>query len=205
MMGMALSTKQHPGIVRNSENKRSGDRMDINELVLTALRATFVYFYLLIIVRILGKREIGASSAFDLLVALMLGDVVDEVIYGDVTIAQGAVAMAIIGVWHLVNAWASFKSDMIDRLTGAPPAVLVKSGKIQHKALARERLNETELFSGLRLMDVDDVKEVKQATLEPNGQISVLLEDWAKPVQKQDLSDSKPRSKAKSKSSNGKS
>lgn len=102
--------------------------MDLNELLLTALRATFVYFYLLIIVRILGKREIGASSAFDLLVALMLGDVVDEVIYGDVTILQGAVAMAIIGVWHLVNAWASFKSEIIDKLTGSPPTVLVKGG-----------------------------------------------------------------------------
>lgn len=174
--------------------------MDLNELLLTALRATFVYFYLLIIVRVLGKREIGASSTFDLLVALMLGDVVDEVIYGDVTIAEGAVAMAIIGVWHLVNAWASFKSKFIDNLTGAPPTVLVEGGRIQHKALARERLNEDELFSGLRLMDVDDVKEVKQATLEPNGQISVLLEDWAKPVQKQDLSNSRPGSKAKSRS-----
>lgn len=172
--------------------------INVNELLLTALRATFVYFYLLLIVRILGKREIGASSAFDLLVALMLGDVVDEVIYGDVTVVEGAVAMAIIGVWHLVNSWASFKSEIIDKITGAPPTVLVEVGRVQHRALARERLSETDLLSGLRLMDVDDVKEVKQATLEPNGQISVLLKDWAKPVQKNDLSPSKPASKAKS-------
>lgn len=161
--------------------------MDINELLLIALRATFVYFYLLIIIRILGKREVGASSAFDLLVALMLGDVVDEVIYGDVTIMQGAVAMAVIGVWHLVNAIVSYKSKVIDNLTGAPPTVLVKGGRIQHKALAKERLNEDELWSELRLNNVDDIKEVKQATLEPNGQVSVLLEDWAKPAQKQDV------------------
>lgn len=171
--------------------------MDINELMLTALRASFVYIYLLIIVRILGKREIGASSAFDLLVALMLGDVVDEVIYGDVSIAQGAVAMAIIAIWHIVNSFASYKSKLIENLTGAPPTVLVKNGRIQHKALAKERLNENELWSGLRMMDVDDIKEVKQATLEPNGQISVLLEDWAKPAQKQDLPGLKQSSKAK--------
>ena len=165
--------------------------MDWNELLLMALRATFIYFYMLLLVRILGKREIGASSAFDLLVALMLGDVVDEVIYGEVTVAQGAVAMTIIAVWHLVNAFASYKSDFIDRLTGAPPTVLVKNGRIQRKELGRERLNETELLSGLRLMSVDDIKEVKQATLEPNGQISVLKEDWAKTLQKQDLPGSK--------------
>jgi uncharacterized membrane protein YcaP (DUF421 family) len=173
--------------------------LDLNELALTALRASFVYIYLLLLVRILGKREIGASSAFDLLVALMLGDVVDEVIYGDVTIVQGAVAMAIIAVWHIVNSFASFKSELIDRLTGATPTVLVKSGRIQHKNLAKERLNEDELWSGLRLKEVDDIKEVKQATLEPSGQISVLLEDWAKPVQKQDLSEMNRDTRAKAK------
>jgi uncharacterized membrane protein YcaP (DUF421 family) len=184
-----------------NQNEWIGDRMEIdwNELALTALRATFVYFYLLIIVRLLGKREIGASSAFDLLVALMLGDVVDEVIYGDVTIAEGMVAMAIIGVWHFVNAWASFKSKAIDNLTGAPPTVLVKNGRVQHKALERERLNEEELFSELRMADVgeDEIEQVKQATLEPNGKVSVILEDWAKPVQKQDLSASKSPTKTK--------
>ena len=185
--------------------------IELNELLLTAWRATFVYFYLFIIVRVPGKREIGASSAFNLLVALMLGDVVDEVIYGDVTIAQGAVAMAIIGVWHIVNSWSSFKSKFIDNLTGAPPTVLVKNGKIQRQALAKERLNEDELFSELRMADVgeDEIEEVKQATLEPNGKVSVLLEDWAKPVQKQDISlpreTNKPKPRPKPKSSNGRS
>jgi uncharacterized membrane protein YcaP (DUF421 family) len=183
--------------------------IDWNELALIALRATFVYFYLLIVVRLLGKREIGASSAFDLLVALMLGDVVDEVIYGDVTIAEGTVAIAIIGVWHFVNAWASFKSKLIDTLTGAPPTVLVKDGRIQHKALARERLNEEELFSELRMADVgeDEIEQIKRATPEPNGKLSVVLEDWAKPIQKQDLSPQRSKSNAgtKSKPSNRKS
>jgi uncharacterized membrane protein YcaP (DUF421 family) len=63
--------------------------MDTSELLFTALRATFVYFFLLLVVRILGKREIGATSAFDLIVALILGEVVDEIIYGDVTLLQG--------------------------------------------------------------------------------------------------------------------
>jgi len=167
--------------------------MDINELLLTALRASFVYFFLLIVVRVLGKREIGNTSAFDLIVALILGEVVDEIIYGDVTILQGVIAIVVVAIWHLVNSWASFKSEFIDKLTGASPTVMIKNGQIQRKNLAKERLNEEELFSELRMMGVEDKKEVKQATLEPNGTISVLLEEWAKPVQKQDLS--KPTAK----------
>ena len=166
--------------------------IDVTELMYTALRASFVYAFLLIIVRLLGKREVGNTSAFDLIVALILGEVVDEIIYGDVTILQGVIAIVVVALWHLVNSWASFKSQIIDKITGAPPTVVIKNGQIQHKSLAKERLNKDELLSELRMMGVDDVKEVKQATLEPNGKISVLQEDWAKPVQRQDLTELKP-------------
>jgi uncharacterized membrane protein YcaP (DUF421 family) len=179
--------------------------MDVNELIFTALRASFVYVFLLIVVRLLGKREIGATSAFDLVVALILGEVVDEIIYGDVTILQGVIAIVVVALWHLVNSWASFKSNFIDRLTGAPPTVVVRNGELQRKNLAKERLNEEELFSELRLMGVEDVKEVRQATLEPNGTVSVLLEEWAKPVQRQDVAEIKPKSQKRKAPSNGKS
>ena len=98
-----------------------------------------------------------------------------------------------VAIWHLANSWASFKSEVIDKLTGAPPTVVVKNGQIQRKNLGKERLNEQELFSELRMMGVDDIKEVKQATLEPNGKVSVLQEEWAKPVQRQDVMDVKPK------------
>jgi uncharacterized membrane protein YcaP (DUF421 family) len=166
--------------------------IDVNELLYTALRASFVYVFLLIVVRLLGKREIGNHTAFDLIVALILGEVVDEIIYGDVTILQGVTAIVVVAIWHVVNSWASFKSEIIDRITGAPPTVLVRNGEIQRKNLAKERFNEDELLSELRMMGVDDVKEVKQATLEPNGKVSVIQEDWAKPVQRQDLTELKP-------------
>jgi uncharacterized membrane protein YcaP (DUF421 family) len=166
--------------------------IDVNELLYTALRASFVYFFLLLVVRLLGKREIGNTSAFDLIVALILGEVVDEIIYGDVTMLQGVTAIVVVAIWHVVNSWASFKSEIIDKITGAPPTILVKNGQIQRKNLAKERVNEDELLSELRLMGVDDVKEVKQATLEPNGKVSVIQEDWAKPVQRQDLTGLKP-------------
>lgn len=167
--------------------------IDFNELMWTALRASFVYLFLLLVVRLLGKREIGNTSAFDLVVALILGEVVDEIIYGDVTILQGVTAIVVVAIWHVANSWASFKSQIIDKLTGAPPTVIVKNGQVQRKNLAKERLNEEELFSELRMMGIDDIKEVKQATLEPNGKVSVLQEEWAKPVQRQDIMGVKPK------------
>ena len=167
--------------------------MDPQDLLLTAVRASIIYFFLLLVVRVLGKREVGSASAFDFIVALMLGEVVDEAIYGDVSMVKGLLAIAVIAIWHLVNSWASFKSRTIEKLTSASPTVLVENGQIKQDALAKERLNEEELYSQMRLMEIEDIQEVKKATLEPNGQISVIQEDWAKPVQKGDLQPSKVR------------
>jgi uncharacterized membrane protein YcaP (DUF421 family) len=162
--------------------------LDPTDLLQTAGRTTLVYFFILFVIRLLGKREVGSISAFDFIVALMLGEVVDEISYGDVTLAKGFVVIAVIAAWHLANSWGSYKWRFLDRLTGAKPTPLVEHGQIKREALARERMNEEELWSTLRLQGIDDLKEVKKATLEPNGQVSVLKEDWAEPLQKSDLS-----------------
>jgi uncharacterized membrane protein YcaP (DUF421 family) len=167
--------------------------MDINDLLLTALRASIVYFFVLFIVRLLGKREIGNMGAFDLIVALMIGEVVDEAIYGDVSLIKGFVAIGTVAVWHMVNSWAGFKSKFIDKLTEAEPSVLIENGVINQKELARERLNEEELWSQLRLLGIDELAEIKKAILEPSGVVSVLLQEWAKPIQKIDLDKLKKR------------
>jgi uncharacterized membrane protein YcaP (DUF421 family) len=139
------------------------------------------------VVRLLGKREIGTISAFDLIVALILGEMVDEAIFGDVTLLQYGVATVTIAVWHFLNSLSTFKSKALSELLGGKPTLLVRDGKILHDALAKERLHEDELRAELRLMGVDDIKEVKKATLETSGKISLIQQDWAKGLQKGDL------------------
>jgi uncharacterized membrane protein YcaP (DUF421 family) len=161
--------------------------MDAQQLLETAARAAAVYVFVLFIVRLLGKREIGSLGAFDFLVALMIGEVVDEIIFGDVSMAQGFVAISAIAALELANSWASFKSRWFDRLTGGSPAVLIQHGKLDRSAMASERMNEDELMAQLRKEGIEKVSEVKKATLEPDGQLSVIKEEWAKELQKGDL------------------
>lgn len=161
--------------------------MDLQELLLIAFRATIVYFVVLVVIRILGKREVGTLTAFDLLVSLIIGEGVDEAIYGDVSMAKFLVLLGTVAVWELVNSYSSYKSKTIARLTGSEPTLVVKSGKMVSEGMAKERLSEDDLWASLRQQCVDDISEVKQAMIEPSGTISVLLEDWAKPLQKGDL------------------
>lgn len=163
--------------------------MDPQDLLLIAFRATIVYFAVLIVIRLLGKREVGTLTAFDLLVSLIIGEGVDEAIYGDVTMAKFLVLLGTIAIWELVNSYASYKSKRIERLTSSSPTVVVQHGKLQRNAMAKERLSDDELWSALREQSVDDLEEVKQATIEPSGTISVILEEWARPLQKSDLPD----------------
>jgi uncharacterized membrane protein YcaP (DUF421 family) len=161
--------------------------MDPQDLLMTAIRATGLYFILLFVVRVLGKREVGNFGAFDFIVALMLGEVVDEFIFGDVSVVKGLVAIGVVALWHYVNSWASFKSDAIRKLTTAEPTVLVEKGKMKHDALAKERMHPDEVWSNLRLQSVEELDEVKTATLEPNGQVSVLKQEAMKPLEKGDI------------------
>src|SRR5829696_9690418 len=98
--------------------------MDPNELLMTAARAVGVYALVLVIVRALGKRTVGNFSAFDLLVALMLGEIVDEMVYGDVRFLQGTTAIVVIAALTYADSWlAYFDHGMNAILEGKPTIV----------------------------------------------------------------------------------
>jgi uncharacterized membrane protein YcaP (DUF421 family) len=161
--------------------------MDWQELGLTAARGLLVYVVMLIVIRVLGKRTVGNFTAFDLLVALMLGEVVDEIIYGDVTIAQGMVAIGVIALAKYLTAWLSYFDHGLNRILEGKPREVIRNGEPVHDAMRAEILNEQELHAALRLHGIDDMKEVKSAKMEVDGEISVILEDWAEPLKKRDL------------------
>jgi uncharacterized membrane protein YcaP (DUF421 family) len=160
--------------------------MEPRELLMTAARALAVYALLLFVIRLSGKRAIGNFTAFDLLVALMLGEVVDEIIYGDVTFAQGAVAIVTVTVLQHANSWMSYWNHGLDRVLEGSPSVVVRSGRLEREGMRKERMNEKDVMAELRLRGIADVQEVKLATIENDGQVSVVREDWAEPLQKRD-------------------
>src|SRR5688572_19533745 len=99
--------------------------MDPRELMLTAARAAAVYVLMLVVVRALGKRTVGNFSAFDLLVALMLGEIVDEIIYADVRFLQGGVAIVVIAGLAYADSLLAFSSRRLERVLEGTPTVVV--------------------------------------------------------------------------------
>jgi uncharacterized membrane protein YcaP (DUF421 family) len=161
--------------------------MDWQELGMTAARGVLVYVVMLIVIRLLGKRTVGNFTAFDLLVALMLGEVVDEIIYGDVTIAQGMVAILVIALCKYLTAWITYWDHGLNRLFEGTPTELVRHGEFVRKGMRAEAMNEQEVLAALRLNGISDLREVKSAIMEVDGQMSVIREPWAEPATKGDV------------------
>jgi uncharacterized membrane protein YcaP (DUF421 family) len=161
--------------------------MDTEELLLTAGRAIAIYVVMLVVLRFLGKREVGNFTAFDLLVALMLGEVVDEIIYGDVPMIQGLLVIIIIAGAEYVTSWVSYMNHSADKLLDGVPTIVISNGQLQREGMRKERMNEQEIMGLLREKEIEDLREIKLAVVEVGGNLSVIKHRWAEPLQKADL------------------
>jgi uncharacterized membrane protein YcaP (DUF421 family) len=161
--------------------------MEPSELILTAVRAAAVYVLLLVVVRALGKRTVGNFSAFDLLVALMLGEVVDEIIYGDVRFIQGTVAIVAIAGLAYADSWLAYFDHGFEPLLEGKPTIVVRDGQCDRKGMRRERMSGRDLMGHLRSLGIEDMREVRLAVVEHDGSVSVLKYSWANPAQRGDV------------------
>ena len=161
--------------------------MDIQELLLTAARAFAVYALMLVVIRALGKRAVGNFAAFDLLVALMLGELVDEIIYGDVSFIHGTVAITVIAGAQAGNAWLTHWGHGWDRLLEGSPTPIVRNGRLLEEGIRRERMNAKDVMAHLREQGIKDLREVEAAYVEDDGGVSVLRRSWAEPAKASDV------------------
>ncbi|MHB9131117.1 MAG: DUF421 domain-containing protein [Armatimonadota bacterium] len=161
--------------------------MDMHVLLAVAARAVIVYIFLFGVVRLLGKRKLGAHSLFDLLIAILLANLAGETITGRVTLPFGLFAAALVAGWHFLGYYSNYRSLRLQRVLEVEPTVMVRDGEVLTQALEDERITPDEFESLLRQAGVVQVEEVKLAFLEPSGRLSIVWQEWAREVRKADL------------------
>ncbi|MBC6974614.1 DUF421 domain-containing protein [Bacillus sp. Xin] len=145
------------------------------ELWGTAFRTVLLYFIMLLIFRVMGKREIGELSILDLVVFIMLGELaVLGIIDADRPVWDQIVPMAVIVIIQMVLAYASLKSGKIRHLIDGEPAIIVRKGKIDEKQMRKQRYNMDDLLMQLREEGIGDIRDVEYAILEASGKLSVF-------------------------------
>ncbi len=142
------------------------------------VRGTCVYWALFLIMRFFLKRGNGAVGISDLLVVVLLGDAIQNAMAGDYkSISDGILLVLVIVGWDYLFDWMSYKSLTLRRFIQPQKTCLVKHGRVQWKNMQAELINKEELMAQLRLNDARQLSDVKEAYLEPNGDISVIKYD----------------------------
>ena len=139
------------------------------------LRGSVMYLSLVVLLRIVLKRQTGTLGMTDLLLITLLADASQNAMAGEYkSLPDGIVLVATIIGWNYAFDWLSVKSAWFERLIQPPPLALVKRGKLLRQNMRRELITEAELLGKLREQGVEDVSKVKQANIESDGQISVV-------------------------------
>jgi len=134
------------------------------------LRPIIVYVFLVLLLRVFGKRELAQLNPFDLVVLLSLSNTVQNAIIGDDNSVSGGLigALTLLLVNYLVIRFL-FKHRRLDQIVEGKPSVLVRDGKVVKDSLAKELITVSELQTVIRRQGFEGLHEVESCVLEPGG------------------------------------
>ena len=143
-------------------------------MLIVFLRSIVLYIIVLIVMRLMGKREIGQLQPFELAIAIMIADLAAvPMAETGIPISNGIIP--ILGlVMHLIISFLNLKSMKIREILCGKPAILIYRGKIDEKVLKKERFTLNELQERLRSSNVVNLGDVEYAILETSGQVTVI-------------------------------
>lgn len=144
-------------------------------LIEKVLRSILVYLFLAAILRLAGKRELGALTPLDLIVALTLSNAVQNAIIGnDNSVTGGIVGGTILVLANTAVVRFLYRHRRLDRLVEGEPAVLIEGGRLVRENLERELITEDQLLAICHQQGVERFEDVQKAILETSGTISVF-------------------------------
>ncbi len=139
------------------------------------LRGAIIYVFLLLLLRLTGKRQVGQMSPFDLVLLLVLSNAVQNSMNGgDNTVTAGLIlATTLVGL-NWIMGWLTYRSKHLEALVEGRPVILVHDGKVYHQAMRQVQMTQHELEASLRANGCAGPEEVLFALLENNGQLTVI-------------------------------
>ena len=144
-------------------------------MLIVFLRSIVLYIIVLIVMRLMGKREIGQLQPFELAIAIMIADLAAvPMAETGIPISNGIIPILGLLVMHLSISFLNLKSMKIREILCGKPAILIYRGKIDEKVLKKERFTLNELQERLRSSNVVNLGDVEYAILETSGQVTVI-------------------------------
>src|SRR3954452_10961000 len=138
-------------------------------------RTTFVFLLILVVTRAVGRRELGQMEPFDFILLIVIGDLVQQgVTQSDESLTGATVVISTLAVLTVATAYLGFRFRRLRPLLDGDPIVLVADGRVQERALHRQRITDDELAAEARQQSIGSLADVRYAILESSGKISFI-------------------------------
>ncbi|MCM3122546.1 DUF421 domain-containing protein [Mesobacillus sp. AQ2] len=142
-------------------------------------RTLLLYLLILLIFRLMGKREIGELSILDLVVYIMIAEMASLAIENTKDpLINTLLPISILVIIQITLALLSLKSKKFRDIVDGKPTIIINNGKIDEKAMRSQRYNFDDLLLQLREKDVGDISDVEYAILEPSGTLSIFQKNY---------------------------
>jgi uncharacterized membrane protein YcaP (DUF421 family) len=162
-------------------------------MILVIIRTLILYLAVVVLLRIMGKRQIGQLQPFELVVIIMISELAAIPMQNTgIPIINGLIPIFILFSSEVIISYISLKSEKARGVICGKPSVVIENSKIVESELTRLRLNINDLLEQLRLKNAPDITDVEFAILETSGQLSVILKSDKRPVEPKDLNIAPP-------------
>lgn len=140
-----------------------------------ALRAVFLYAFVVFLLRVMGRRELSSLTAVDLVLLIVLGDAIQQgLTQDDYSVTGAVIAVSTIAVMQVGSSYVSYRSTRARRVLEGEPIVIVQDGKLIERNMKRERLTEGDVAEEMRAQQIAKVQDVEWGILESNGTMSFI-------------------------------
>lgn len=145
------------------------------EYIKIIMRITFFYFFIILIYRVMGKREVGQLGIVDLIVSILIAELV-AISVEDISksIMASVIPIIILTLLQIILSISSLKNDKIRFLLDGNPTFIIKNGKIKYREMIKQKYNLDDLLTQLREKGERNIEDIEYAILENNGSLSVF-------------------------------
>lgn len=151
------------------------------ELLIVLFRTLFFYVFILVIYRIMGKREVGQLSVQDLAVSLLIAEMVAISIENkEDTLILTVIPIIALVILEVIANYISLKFNKFRNITLGKPSLIINKGKINFKEMVKQRYTLDDLLMELRSKDIKNLTDIEYAVLENNGKLSVFKYNFLK-------------------------
>ena len=139
----------------------------------TILDVSVLFLFLLLVLRVTGKRELAQMSPFDLVMIYVIGDVTAESVVGEDTSLTGALTtVSVLTLLTLTLSWVTYRFPRVRPALDGVPCVVVRDGRPDREVMRREHITDDDIDGAARANGIEDLAEVDLAVIEANGQFS---------------------------------